>query len=205
VESGWDGPEGSWPHDAAALHAAAGWRLRREEVVPYVLREALAPAVGAPHENVAIDLKVLDRSYEHLAAQADLVVVEGSGGLAVPLLRDPFFTMADLAFSWGLPVLIVARAGLGTINHTVLTAEYARRRGLQVLGLVVNGFPEHPGTAERTNPEILTSMTGLPLLGTLPHRPDVDIDAGRWHAMVPLAEEHLDLWRIQALAKRRTP
>ncbi|MFO1533768.1 MAG: dethiobiotin synthase, partial [Thermoplasmatota archaeon] len=180
VESGFSGPETAWPNDAAALNAAAGMRLRREEVVPYVLREPLAPAVGAQRESVLLDLKVLDRAYESLAARSQLVVVEGAGGLAVPLLRDPWFTMADLAFTWGLPLVVVCRPGLGTINHTVLTVEYARRKGVSILGLVVNGFPDDPGVAERTNPEVIAAMTGVPLLGVLPKRPDVDIEAGRW-------------------------
>ncbi len=200
VESGWGGVAGSWPHDAAALHAASGLHLRREEVVPYVLPDPIAPAVGAERAGIHIDLKVLERAYNSLGARSQLVVVEGAGGLAVPILRDPWFTMADLAFTWGLPLIIVCRPDLGTINHTVLTVEYARRKGLAILGLVVNDFPEQPGIAERTNPEVIAAMTGLPLLGVLPHRPDVDIEGGRWQGMVASVAKNIDLWRIQNLA-----
>ncbi|MES2154529.1 MAG: dethiobiotin synthase [bacterium] len=200
VESGWQGPSASLPPDAAALLAASGMRLRREEVVPYVLSEAIAPAVGAQRDGIHIDLTVLERAYESLTKRGQLVVVEGTGGLAVPLLRDPWFTMADLAFTWGLPLVIVCRASLGTINHTVLTVEYARRKGLSILGLVVNDYPDDPTIAERMNPEVIASMTGLPVLGVLPHRPDVDIGAGRWQGMVPAVARNIDLWRIQNLA-----
>lgn len=200
VECGWDGAAGSWPKDAAALQAASGLHLRREEVAPYVLREALAPAVAAQRDSLMLDIKVIDRAYENLAQRSRLVVVEGTGGLAEPLLRDPWFTMGDLAFTWGMPLVIVCRSGPGTINHAVLTVEYARRKGLSILGLVVNDFPESPDVAERMNPEIISSMTGLPLLGVLPHRPDVDIAAGRWQGMVPVVSKSMDLWRIQNLA-----
>ncbi len=99
-----------------------------------------------------------------------------------------------------MPIVIVCRPGLGTINHSVLTAEYARRKGLAILGLIVNGYPEKPGAAEQTNPQVIASMTGVPLLGVVPYRPDVDIDAGKWQGMVPAVSKALDLWRIQNLA-----
>jgi len=201
VETGVAGSEASWPTDASALNMATGMRLRREEVAPYVLHEALAPALAAQRESVILDLKVMDRGYESLVNRSQLVVVEGSGGLATPLLRDPWFTMADLAFTWGLPLVIVCRPGRGAANQAVLTAEYARRKGVGILGFVINDFPENPTVAERSEPELIAAMTGVPMLGVLPHRPDVDIPAGKWQGMVPAVSKGLDLWRIQGLAR----
>lgn len=202
VETGHLCAADGWTSDGAALRAASGLLLRPEEVVPYAFPEPLAPAVAAGLHGATIELARLDKGYEALERQAPLVLVEGAGGLAVPLRKDPWFTMGDLAAHWALPVLVVARAGVGTVNHTMLTIEYARRRGLHVLGVVVNGASAEPTIAERSNPEIIAQMAGVPLLGVLPQRSDVDVAAGNWRGMVESVERHLDLWRIQSILRR---
>lgn len=183
-------PEG-WPPDGAALAAAAGLDLPRPAVVPYALPEPLAPAVAARRAGVRIDLQVLDQALAAQQAARQLVVVEGAGGLAVPLTDE--LDMAGLAARWGLPLLVVARPGLGTLNHTVLTVAYARQRGLRVLGVVLNPWPEEPDTATATNPAELVRLTGVPILGRLPRLPGVDIEAGRLDGLAAAAAQHLDL------------
>jgi dethiobiotin synthetase len=86
--------------------------------------------------------------------------------------------MSDLASDLGLPLLIVARPGLGTLNHTSLTVEAARKRGIDVLGVVINRFPASPGLAERTNPERITRMTGVPVAGVFPEDLSVSVEGG---------------------------
>jgi dethiobiotin synthetase len=97
------------------------------------------------------------------------MLIEGSGGLLVPLTERE--TVADLIRRLHLPVIIVARAGLGTLNHTVLTVEAARRRALRVAGIILNqptaGQPD-PSVAH--NGMLLREMTGLPVIGPLPYR-----------------------------------
>src|ERR1044071_3843313 len=197
VECGWTGAAGSWPKDAALLQAASGMHLRREEVAPYVLRDPLSPALAAQRDGVVLDVKLIERAYDSLAQRARLVVVEGTGGRAEPILREPWFTMADLAFTWGMPILIVTRAGAGSINHTMLTVEYARRKGLSMLGLVVNGYPDDPGVAERASPEARRWRAGRGVRGGLPRGAGAAPPAGRWQGMVPLVSKGIDLWRIQ--------
>lgn len=185
AETGWEG--GGWPPDGAALAAAAGLPLPREQVVPYAFAEPLAPAVAARRAGVTIDPAVLDAAYGALASRYPLVLVEGAGGLAVPLTGE--LTMAGLAARWHLPLLVVARAGLGTINHTVLTVSYARQHGLRVLGVVINGYPEHPGPAEETNPGVIAAMAGVPILGRIPSLPRPDAAAVAAHLdPVPILE-----------------
>lgn len=199
AETGWGGAAGTWPPDGACLARAAGLRLPREQVVPYVLAEPLAPAVAADRAGVSIDLARLQAAYAALAQEYDLVLVEGAGGLAVPLTGA--LTMADLAAAWRLPVLVVARPGLGSINHTVLTVEYARAKGVRIVGVVINGYPDTPGVAEATNPAVIAALTGVPLLGVLPHRPEVDVQSGRTEPMTAAVEHCLDLEPILALRK----
>lgn len=103
-----------------------------------------------------------------LAADHDLVLVEGAGGLLVRLADDPPATLADVAALLGAPVLVVAAAGLGTLNHTALTVEALRVRGLACAGVVIGAWPATPGLAERCNLADLPAVTGVPLLGAVP-------------------------------------
>lgn len=134
----------------------------------------LAPAVAAALAGAAVDVDGLVAAI-HAAAvdeQADAVVVEGAGGLLVPVTDG--VTMADLAARLGARLVVVTRPSLGTLNHTALTVEAARARGLDVAGLVVSGWPAEPGVTERTNLERLEAMA--PVLGLVPHIAGLDVE-----------------------------
>ena len=157
--------------DALLLCQAAGNPLS-EDVAPYRLREAIAPAEAARLDGVRIDFSIIKASFDRLASSYQYVIVEGAGGLMVPLSGG--LLVADLARELGLPLLVVARPGLGTINHTVLTCFAAQRLGLQVAGVIINGMPEHPGLAEQGAPHQIGSLCGAPVLGIWPQRNEVD-------------------------------
>jgi dethiobiotin synthetase len=135
---------------------------------PIYLRRPLAPSVVARLEGKRIDLRKVFASYKLLVARYDVVLIEGAGGLLVPIKHNYF--VADLARDLGLPVLIVARLGLGTINHTLLTVRQARAMGLHVCGIVLNDIVggKH-GPAEKTNIVEIPKLCGGPLLGVVPH------------------------------------
>ena len=157
--------------DALLLCQAAGVPFS-EDVAPYRLREALAPAEAAKLEGVRIDISAIKASFDRLASSCDYVIVEGAGGLMVPLSGGVL--IADLARELALPLLVVARPGLGTINHTVLTCFAAQQMGLQVAGVIVNGMPENPGLAENGAPHQIGSLCGAPVLGIWPERNEGD-------------------------------
>lgn len=157
--------------DALLLCQAAGIPYS-EDVALYRLREAVAPAEAAKEENVQIDLSHIKTVYERLAATYDYVIVEGAGGLMVPLSGG--LVVGDLVRELGLPLLVVASPGLGTINHTVLTCFAAQQMGLSVAGVIVNGMPDNPGLAERSAPHHIGSLCGAPVLGIWPQRNEVD-------------------------------
>lgn len=123
--------------------------------------EPLAPSVAAQRQGVVVTRARLLATFSGL----DDVVGEGAGGLLVELGTDGT-TLADLAADLELPLVVVARPGLGTLNHTRLTCEAAWARGLRVAGIVVNGYPAVPSVAESTNLGELTSIA--PLLGVVP-------------------------------------
>lgn len=154
------------PGDLEFVEAAAGPSPLLRTACPYRLRAPLAPAVAAPLEGVRIDPEAIARCYGDLVREADVMLVEGAGGLLVHLAAG--FLMADLARELALPLLIVVRPGLGTLNHTALTVEAARARGIDVAGVVISGYPAEPDLAARTNPALLVELTGAPLVGVLP-------------------------------------
>jgi dethiobiotin synthetase len=157
--------------DALLLCQAAGIPCS-DDVAPYRLREALAPAEAAKNDGVRIVFSAIMESYNRLAALYDFVIVEGAGGLMVPLSGG--LLIADLARELELPLLVVARPGLGTINHTVLTCFAAQQLGLQVAGVVINGMPEQPDQAEQGAAHQIGALCGAAVLGVWPQRDETD-------------------------------
>jgi len=155
------------PSDGRFHRHAADLSESLDEIVPVQYEEPLAPSVAAERAERPVPLPDADRAFQRQSDEHDLLFVEGAGGLLVPVNEQK--TMADLAAAWRLPILVVARPSLGTLNHTALTVEVARRRGLDVAGIVISGYPEDPDVAERTNPAELERLTDTTVLGKLPH------------------------------------
>jgi dethiobiotin synthetase len=162
------------PSDADRLRAASGGVEPLEALCPYSLTAPLAPAVAARLEGRELSLARIVDQARALAARHAAVLVEGAGGLLVPLtVRE---TYADLAVALGLPVIVVARAGLGTVNHTALTVEALRRRGLELAAIVLNrAVPEDDPSVPHNAAEI-ARLTRREPIGPLPFVRDI---AGR--------------------------
>jgi dethiobiotin synthetase len=154
------------PLDARALQAAAGCADPIGEICPVALPLAAAPEVAALEAGVRIDLSELREKFRALAARHPFMIVEGAGGLLVPL--SPRATMAHLAAAFGLPVLVVARGRLGTINHTRLTLEVAGARGLALAGVVISHSDGPLSAADSANLAALRTWLGPRLAGELP-------------------------------------
>lgn len=159
--------------DMAFVRAAAGLPPGATRT-PFVLGPPLAPAVAARLAGTTLAVEDVASAFEDLRTRCDAVVVEGAGGLLVPF--DGHTTMAGLAVALGLPLVVVAAPGLGTLNHTALTVQAARAAGLEVVGIVVSGFPAEPGLAETTNLAELERLAGAELQGVVPELPGLDVD-----------------------------
>ena len=134
------------------------------------LRDPLAPSTAARREGVALpSVAEHAATVRELAATHDVVLVEGAGGLLVGLDGEGA-GLSELASALELPFgfVVVARAGLGTLNHSALTTEALRRRGHPVLGLVVGSVPATPDLADTTNLADLEAVTGVPVIGRVP-------------------------------------
>ncbi|MFZ5592111.1 MAG: dethiobiotin synthase, partial [Bacillota bacterium] len=183
------------PPDAAFYCRAAGWPAEAAaNLCCYCLKPPCSPHLAAALSGINLDRETLLVWCAEKARASEFVLVEGAGGLAVPITEN--YLMVDLARDLGYPLLVVCRPGLGTINHTLLTVACARQHGLPIAGLVVNGLPddEQIGPAEKDNLKLLPRLTGLPLLGTLPFLVGLDVEKGHCAGLVHAVRQHLD-WR----------
>jgi dethiobiotin synthetase len=177
VVTGLDDPLEQWPRDHELLARAAGGWQTPEEVAPYLFGPPLSPHYAAELAGAAIEPARLVE-----AARTDrLLVAEGVGGLMVPITAG--YLVRDLAVDLALPVVIAARTGLGTINHTLLTIDAARGAGLRVAGVVMTPWPHQPAPIEVSNRATVERLGGVPVSGLPPTHPDSLPEAG---AALPL-------------------
>ncbi|WP_405921144.1 dethiobiotin synthase [Streptomyces sp. NBC_00122] len=154
------------PGDAAEVVRLAGSSVTAVELARYP--EPLAPDTAARRAGLpTVSPAAVAEAANRLALSHDLVLVEGAGGLLVRFDEEGH-TLADAAGLLGAPTLLVAPAGLGTLNSTTLSAEALRARGLTALGVVVGSWPAAPDLASRCNLADLPKSSGLPLLGAVP-------------------------------------
>jgi dethiobiotin synthetase len=143
-----------WPHDHELLARVVG--RQPGEVAPLTFGQAVSPHLAAELSGTPLSAESIEKSVREAATRAEVVVVEGVGGLRVPLSGT--YDVRELARALEMPVVIAARPGLGTINHTLLTLESARLAGLDVAGVVLTPWPRHPGTIEASNRETIARL-----------------------------------------------
>ncbi|MDX6670234.1 MAG: dethiobiotin synthetase [Solirubrobacteraceae bacterium] len=156
--------DGGWPPDHELLGAAAG--VDPERVAPLTFGPAVSPHLAAQLTGRAIEPAALLDDARRSGAESGVLVAEGVGGILVPL--TPGYLVRDLALDLGLPVLVAARPGLGTINHTLLTLEALRAVGLAVAAVVLTPWPGAPSKLERSNRETIAGL-GAVAVETLAH------------------------------------
>ena len=156
------------PQDALFLRTAAGCKASLELITPYAFADPLTPAIAAERAGRTIDIDHIRQCYQKLRAKHDIVLVEGAGGLLAPLTHQ--LMMQDVAVALNLPLLIVARNVLGTINHTALTVAVACKRS-SVLGVVLNHTepPDPCNLAIQTNEEALRRWSKAQVYCQLPY------------------------------------
>jgi dethiobiotin synthetase len=162
---------------------------------PVRFRNPLAPSVASTLEKKEVDLERIRQAYEELQKRYDFVIVEGIGGLLVPLAKDYFVT--NLVRDLRLPLLIVSRGGLGSINHTLLTIDAAVIRGVEIAGIIFNRVPlVNFSMAEMTNPKVIHDLSGVPILGSLPDIEGLDIRNCWFGNLREVFEERIQVQKI---------
>jgi dethiobiotin synthetase len=181
VVTGLEEPAGTWPPDHELLAAMAG--MTPEDVAPLRYGPAVSPHLAAQLAGERIDPADLVARAQKAGDEETALIVEGVGGLLAPLADD--YTVRDFAVALGLPLLIAARPGLGTINHTLLTLQAARTAGLDVRAVVLTPWPDTPAELERSNRETIARMGDIEVAG-LGHVPSPAVaDLARAGDMLP--------------------
>jgi dethiobiotin synthetase len=182
--------------DALFTMQAAGIPESEYELVnPYRLEQPLAPRLAAELAGVDIDIEHIRDCYDQLTTRHDFMLVEGAGGITTPLNKN--YLVADLIGMLDLPIVVVARPNLGTINHTLLTVEYARQRGLTVAGVIINGYnPAQAGIAEKTNLGLIEELAKVPVLGMVPLAEGMNVFQQQLGNIVELINAHVDIDRL---------
>ena len=176
-----------YPHDGIFLKRAAGMDESFQHISPYRFETAAAPLTASEEEGAEIDIKVIRDQFDLLAKAYKPVIVEGVGGILVPIRRDYF--VIDLIRDLELPLIVVATPFLGTINHTLLTVNHAIDRGVAVAGIIINfSRPPDGAISEETSPALIQRLSGVPLLGIFPYLRSVENET-----LEKAALKHLDI------------
>jgi dethiobiotin synthetase len=184
--------EGLVSEDAEFLAHCADARFPLDVICPQRYVEPLAPSVAAERAKRPLDWEAVERSMRAIEAGSDVLIVEGVGGAMVPL--DGSHTVLDLIRWLHLPVVVVARPDLGTINHTLLTLAALRSAGATIAGVVINGYPtDTPDVAQETNPRMIEKWGKAPVLSVMPNEP---VGSGRLPPGIAAATEVVDWERF---------
>ena len=167
------------PSDGMFLKEVAEMDDPIDIVTPIRFELPLAPLVASDIEKRGIDLSKVFEAYNILSNKYDFMIVEGVGGLMVPIKRlsnKRIYYVSDLIRDLKLPAIVVARPSLGTINHTILTINQAFRDGIDVKAVVINYNNPYENTiAEKTNPEVLKELIPVPIIGIIPYMVDISV------------------------------
>lgn len=167
--------EGLTSNDTEFLAYCANSDLPLSTITPVGYSTPAAPVVSAARDGPAIDFDRIATTYKDICQNSNIVIIEGIGGVRVPLTEE--FDLLDLAVEFAMPIVIVARPNLGTINHTLMTIDCVRAAELKIAGVVINGYKATESIiAEDTAPEVIAKCSGADILSVVPFDDTVDIE-----------------------------
>ena len=182
------------PWDAICLREASGSNDDLDDISPYAFEAPLAPEVAANMEHIQIDMDIVDRIYHKIMKKHDVVIIEGAGGVLVPIKKDFFYV--DLIKKWEAPTIIISRLGLGTINHTLLTNNFLQSKGVKVLGVILNDNDGTGDLAAQTNPEVLKRYLNVPILGIFPYVQGLLKEGMDRESLAGIFEKNIDTYKL---------
>ncbi|MGM0874695.1 MAG: dethiobiotin synthase [Bacillota bacterium] len=172
--------------DTSLLKQMSQTPLSYEDITPFEFEKPLAPYVAGKQEGKVVGIEDVLRHWKIISGKHEYFIVEGAGGISVPLGEN--FLVGDLIKAIKLPIVIVARPNLGTINHTLLTVQYATSIGLRIAGIVINGISDNPDLAEKTNPKIIEELCNVPILGITPKLKNITKES-----IQNMVKDHIDV------------
>ncbi|MDI3534459.1 MAG: dethiobiotin synthetase [Thermosediminibacterales bacterium] len=162
------------PGDTRFVKAVSGLEEDYQNITPYIFKTPVSPLLASKMEDKPIDVGVIREKFQYLKSKYDYIVAEGSGGLIVPLTDDGYM-LYDLVRELDMHSIVVTRAGLGTINHTVLTVRYAQSVGIRVKGIIMNGYTGC-SLCEDDNIEVIEKLTEIPVIGVIHRMDGIDVE-----------------------------
>jgi dethiobiotin synthetase len=175
--------EGLVNADSEFLRMCSGQHFPLSVINPVGYVTPAAPLVCAEHENRAIDFDVIVKAYGEIAGQSDVMIVEGIGGIRVPI--SPGVDVLELAKAFAMPVVIVTRPDLGTINHTLLTIDAVRAAGLEIAGVVISGYDiDSAGLAEESAAGLIEECGEVEVLSIVPKDQESNVEENRLGELV---------------------
>jgi dethiobiotin synthetase len=185
--------------DACFLAQCADADYPLTTVTPVTYETPAAPLVAAEAEKRPIDFELIAETYQYLCKICDVVIVEGIGGVRVPLTEQ--YDVRDLAAAFGLPVVIVARPHLGTINHTLLTVDSLRAKGIEPAGIVVNAYSEPlADRAVITAPDVISRVGKVKILALCGHDETASVEGMQLGMQVPAGLSACDWTALMTLS-----
>ncbi|MGI9554014.1 MAG: dethiobiotin synthase [Thermodesulfobacteriota bacterium] len=163
--------------DIEFVYRVLGRTFDIEKACPHRLKKPLSPFYAAKLENINYRKSDIVSTVENSMDENCINLVEGAGGLKVPITKN--YYMSDFAKDMELKLIVAARPGLGTVNHTLLTIDHAKSQGLDIMGIVISGYPKRPDLAESTNIPQLAELTDIEILGIIPELDNLDVEMGQ--------------------------
>ncbi|OGW77560.1 MAG: dethiobiotin synthase [Omnitrophica bacterium RIFCSPHIGHO2_02_FULL_49_9] len=159
---------------------------------PIRFRNPVAPSIASVYEQKEVDLDAIRGAFGELQKHYDFIIVEGIGGLLVPIKKN--YLVANLIREFALPLVIVSNISLGAINHTLLTVDAALIRGFKIKGIIFNRAPlVNYSLAEMTNPRVIHELTGIPILGVVPEIQELNVERCRFGSLKEVLMERINI------------
>ncbi|MBM4056071.1 MAG: dethiobiotin synthase [Planctomycetes bacterium] len=176
--------------DALFLKSAAEVDDDYELINPIQYEQPLAPTIAAQLNNTVIDLEKIRNAFDTLCERHDFMIVEGIGGLLVPI--NEYYFVIDLANEFELPLIIVSRLSLGTINHTLLTVAYAREHGVDIKGIIFNDPADTDECLRNYNVKEIKRLTNVPILGVIPFDKQLNVEKYNKEFVLKIFSDNID-------------
>ncbi len=164
------------PGDTELVSQVSSLKEPYENITPYIFKTAISPHLAAQIEDKPIDLNIIKAKFEKLKEKYDFIIAEGSGGIICPLINrdEEIYTLGDLIKDLNMSTVVVARGGVGTINHSVLTVKYMESVGIKVKGIIINNYEDNYITKD--NIKVIEKLTGVPVVGKFKTIASIDKD-----------------------------
>lgn len=172
IATGYPNKTGFKSSDVTKLVEASSIKDPENMINPVFLSLPTSPYDAAKLLELSVDMPLIFEQFKKLLTLHEILLVEGIGGIMTPITKN--FFVIDMIKRMGIDAIIVTRATIGTLNHTVMTCQMCKDYGVKICGLVVNNFDEKGTPAEKNAPSTLYELTGVPILGTIPFIKDLN-------------------------------